>query len=110
MPMARLRSVESGQGRRRWREEDARRILDLLGASGMTVRAFASREGIDPQRVYAWRRRLGGPEAPAAPAFVELSSRRAAPIEVVLRSGHVVRVAEPFDADALRRLLAVLES
>jgi transposase-like protein len=107
--MARLRGVGSAQVRRRWREEDARRILDALRASGMTVRAFAGREDIDPQRVYAWRRRLGGGEARSAPAFVELPSRSAAPIEIVLRTGHVVRVAESFDVDTLRRLLAVLD-
>jgi hypothetical protein len=52
---------------------------------------------------------LGGGEARSAPAFVELPSRSAAPIEIVLRTGHVVRVAESFDVDTLRRLLAVLD-
>ena len=36
-------------------------------------------------------------------------SQANADLELVLRSGHVVRLGAAFDADALRRLLAVLE-
>jgi hypothetical protein len=46
----------------RWTERDAREVLGALGRSGKTVSVFSAEHGIDPQRVYGWRRRLGGAE------------------------------------------------
>jgi hypothetical protein len=43
------------------------------------------------------------------PAFVEVKSTSSTPIEVVLRSGHVVRVRDGFDQGTLARLVTVLE-
>ena len=95
----------------RWTEDDAAAALAALKRSGLSVAHFADREGIDPQRLYAWRRRLG-----LAGEFVELAPRSALTVrgasggfEVMLRSGHVVRLAESFDAEGFRRLIAVLE-
>jgi transposase-like protein len=48
--------------RPRWTERDAREVLAALGRSGKTVSVFSVEHGIDPQRVYGWRRRLGGAE------------------------------------------------
>jgi hypothetical protein len=45
--------------RPRWTEQDARVVLDALHRSRKPVRVFAAEHGIDPQRVYLWRRRLG---------------------------------------------------
>ena len=77
----------------------------------MSVARFADHEGLDPQRLYGWRRRL----APAA-ELVELTPRSGLAVrdtprgfEVMLRSGHVVRLPEAFDAEAFRRLVSVLE-
>jgi hypothetical protein len=45
-----------------------------------------------------------------APAFMEI--RRctpATPVEIVLRSGHVLRVVDGFGEETVRRLLALLE-
>ena len=97
-------------GRVRWRTDDARWVLDRFVASGLTIGAFAAREGLSAQRLYRWRARLGGPP-PAAAGFIEVTPMRtvsAAPIEVTLSSGDVLRVPETFSDDALRRLLAVL--
>jgi Transposase len=97
----------------RWTEEDAAAALAALKQSGLSVTDFAAREGLDPQRLYVWRRKL----APHAD-FVELTlpSTRALDVrdaprgfEVALRSGHVVRLSERFDADAFGRLVDVLE-
>lgn len=96
--------------RRRWSAEDARAILDRLDASGLSVREFATREGLDVQRVYRWRAQMRSPRgSKEAPAFVEIKAIAAASIEIVLRSGHVVRVRDGFGEDTLRRLVAVLE-
>ena len=48
--------------RPRWTPEDARRALAALERSGQSVKAFATEHGLDPQRLYQWRRRLGEAE------------------------------------------------
>jgi len=48
--------------RPRWTEQDAREVLDELGRSGESVAAFAAAHDLDPQRLYAWRHRLGDAE------------------------------------------------
>jgi transposase-like protein len=95
----------------RWTEDDAAAALAALRQSGLSVAVFAAREGLDAQRLYVWRRRL----EPRA-GFVELTPPAVGDVrdvaqgfEVALRCGHVVRLSETFDANALRRLLDVLE-
>src|ERR1700735_4149234 len=100
--------------RPRWTREDAREVMGALERSGKSVSSFAADHGLDPQRVYLWRRRLGGAEPTT---FQEIVVRQAgspplaphdAPFEVALMSGDVVRVPPAFDAAALARLLEVL--
>lgn len=95
---------------RRWTEKEARGALEALSRSGLSVAEFAEREDLDVQRLYSWRRRLSS--APTvAPQFIELKGIASdARFEIELRSGHVVRVPATFDSDALRRLIAALES
>src|SRR5271165_853427 len=98
--------------RPRWTERDAREVIAALERSGKGVSVFAAEHGLDPQRVYLWRRRLGGAEPTT---FQELIVRPRAirpspeaegcPFEIVLASGAVVRVPPSFDATALARLL-----
>jgi len=121
MQKPRARSSPAYRSRRRWTAEDAGQALAALERSGLTLTAFAIGEGLDPQRLSRWRRRLGGA---ASPVFEEVvvadpvasildsdAARRAERelFEVVLASGRVVRVPASFDAGALRRLLAVAE-
>lgn len=101
--------------RPRWTEQEARAALVALERSGKPVSVFAAEHGLDPQRLYCWRRRLGGTERTRfrelivrPSATVSLSSAAGAPFEVVLASGVVVRVPASFDATALERLLEVL--
>lgn len=94
--------------RRRWNAREARAILKQLDASGLPVREFAERHGLDAQRLYRWRAQLASAGAP--PAFVEIKSSASAAIEVVLRSGHVIRVGDGFGEDAFRRVVAVLDA
>lgn len=96
--------------RRRWNAEDAGTVLKHLEGSGLSVREFAERHGVDVQRLYRWRGDLGAPPAVApAPAFVEIKPVAREAIEVALRSGHVVRVPDGFSEETLRRIVAVLE-
>lgn len=100
---------------RRWTAADAEIVLAALAASGESVATFAAREGLDPQRLYSWRRRLAGVvgDVVTAPAFVEI--RPAVPadrhrlIEIELRSGRLLRVPESIDCTILSRLVAALE-
>lgn len=97
--------------RRRWTDADARIVLAALDASGLSVPTFAGREGLDPQRLYFWRRRIEATSegARTPPPFVELEHRAPTRVEVVLRSGHVLRVVESIDGACLRRLVDALE-
>lgn len=66
------------RGSRPWTEGEARRVLASWEASGTTVSEFARGAGIDAQRIYGWRRRLGARAAGA-------SSSAAALVPVVVR-------------------------
>jgi transposase-like protein len=90
-------------------------VIAALERSGQSVSIFAADHGIDPQRVYLWRRRLGEAERttfreivvrPPVAHFDPVS--HVAPFEIALVSGDVVRVPPSFDAAALARLLEVM--
>lgn len=112
--------------RRRWKIAQARSILAELAASGLSLHEFASKRGLEPQRLRRWQRRLGGeqrrptraprpatPAVPAPPALIELrptaSARPTPTVEIVLASAVIVRVAETIDPVTLARLVAALE-
>jgi hypothetical protein len=106
--------VASYLTRRRWTEAEARAALAALDASGLRPSAFATREGLDVQRLQSWRRKLGAkpktrPAPASRPAFVEVRPRSSEPIEIVLRSGRVLRVPESIDSAVLRRLVDALD-
>jgi transposase-like protein len=94
-------------------------VLADARQSGESLSAYAQRHGIDPQRLYSWRRKLDAvKEAESSPlreAFVPVrvapgkSATPAATLELVLAAGRVVRVGADFDARALRRLVEALE-
>lgn len=115
--------------RRRWKAVEARAVLEAHAASGSSLTEFARAEGVEPERLRRWQRRLAqaeqltppapantrrtSPAAPAAPALIELrpspGARRAEAIDVVLASGVTLRVAETIEPAALARLVAALE-
>jgi len=101
--------------RLRWTAADARRALAELAELGLALGAFAAREGIHVQRLYYWRRRLadarvvaGAKDAPR-PEFIEIRPHEPELVEVVLRSGRVLRVSDSIAPSLLARLVAVLE-
>lgn len=108
--MPKSRALAAHTMHQRWSEGDAEAILAALDASGLSTSAFAIREGVDVQRLYFWRRRLAeARRAPSAPAFVEVRSRSIGHVEIVLRSGRILRAAESIDPGALRRLVEALD-
>jgi transposase-like protein len=102
--------------RPRWTADDAREVIAALHRSGQPVSVFAAERGLDPQRVYLWRRRLGA--SAELTTFRELvvqpsrsrdeSVHDGAAFEIVFGAGHVVRVPSSFETAALARLLEVL--
>ena len=106
----------------RWHEHHARQALAAWRASGLSVRAFGARHGVQEKRLHRWFRELGAwpspkPRAsrssPPAPAFVELvvpeSARPPQREPFVVELGDVtVRVPPHFEPAALSELLGVL--
>lgn len=110
MPRRLVRSAASVSGSRvQWTEAKARSVLAALDASGLSVMQFAAREGLNDKRLYHWRARFRM-AAMKKPTFVEIKPAASSPIiEVVLDSGHLVRVPNGFDGVTLRRLVDALE-
>jgi transposase len=111
--------------RRRWSLQDKLRIVEETMQPGVTVTDVARRHGLAPSVVFTWRRlaregRLGD----AGPAFMPVAitpvpaqappatspAWRTGLIEIVLGRGRRIRVDREVDAEALRRVLQVLES
>jgi len=85
-------------------------------ASGLNVRAFCRAEGLSEPSFYSWRRTIAERDAalaaPNAPAFVPvhvLPATSPPALELVLRSGHVLRIPHGCDPEQLRAVLAALE-
>ena len=124
--------------RRRWSFEEKARIVEASYAANTSVSALARRYGIALGLLFTWRRqaregRLGGAEQ--APVFVPVVTkpesapdpcpptlpasaaadehprrrRRAGVIEIDLGGGRRLKVDRDVDAEALRRVLSVLE-
>lgn len=98
------------QGRRLADGAEREKLLEAFGASGLTQRAFARREGINSFTFATWlrKKRLAalGP-APRRPAFLEvgLGPAAGARLEVVLPDGLIIRGAHGAEVAALVRAL-----
>ena len=79
-------------------------MLKALEESGLSVAAFAGAEGFDTQRLYFWKRRLDRAGSnTSVPTFVEVRPSTAQEhVEVVLRSGQVLRVCTSYAGTASR--------
>lgn len=109
--MPKSRRIAAQLIRRRWTAGEAITVLSALRASGLSTSAFATREGLGVERLYRWRQRLGAKSVAArkTSAFVELAPRATERVEIVLRTGRVLRVAETIDTGTLERLVEALE-
>ncbi len=83
--MARV-EIFQGRARRRWSEEDKRRLVAETFMPGETVHGVARRRGVSPSQLFGWRKRFGaeiGREVPAARvsgfAAVEIAPALASP-------------------------------
>jgi transposase-like protein len=95
---------------------DARACLAAAAKSGMARPAWAAAHGVDPRSLNAWRINLGRAARSTAPSPVSLVEYvpTALPAESaryrVLCGALAVEVDAAFDAEVLRRLLAVVAS
>ncbi len=104
------------------RARQMRQVLARWKRSGLTLREFGQRQGITLSTLTWWRqvfRRAGEREsgAPAGDAVVFTEVPRMAPgpigppvLEIVLRSGHVLRVPAGADTESVRRVLQALQA
>jgi len=113
--MSRRSEVAQVSRRGYWREAEARVMVEAWRSGGETLSEFAARYGVDPKRIARWASRLQRrrPEAvrfhPVRLVGVEPGKGSGSAIEIRLGGGRRVRVARGFDAEDLRRVLAVLE-
>lgn len=70
-----------------WTREDARRLFEEWNRSGGSLAEFARRRGIDPARLYWWRKRLAN-QSPRATALslvpATITSSPSSPITIRL--------------------------
>ena len=98
----------------RWTAASAATLLEELRVSGLNIEAFSRKHGWHGSRLRWWKKRLGrtgspgkmqllpvrvlaSPESAEAEAFPQL--------EVVLRTGTVVRVTGRWDATTVRAMV-----
>jgi hypothetical protein len=107
--MARKASVAEVAGRRYWREAEARVMVAAWRNSGESLSGFARRHGVDRRRVGRWAVQIEGSD-PTPVRFhpVRLADPEGSAIEIHLVGGQRVRVAPGFQAEDLRRVVAVL--
>jgi len=101
------------------------RVVASWRASGETSKAFAARHGLNAGTLLWWSCRLSKTGAkrsrrtiatPKQPAFTQVrvtstpAAREAGRMEVVTRTGRVIRWEGVADADALRTAVRVVES
>src|SRR5262245_727871 len=91
--------------------------LERFRNSGLSVKDFCASEGVSVPSFYSWKRRLAPPfgdgshASPAgSPPFIPLRlvPDAAAPLQLVLPSGVVLRVGPDCDEQLLSRVLALL--
>ena len=118
--------LDQASRRRRWSEEEKLRLVAETMEPGMSVSLVARRRGVSASQLFRWRRQFVGeagipeqtpvfapvhllPEPLASPPASEPEPCHGAIIEIRLGGGRVVRVDRHVDAEALRRVLGVLE-
>src|SRR3954454_21667468 len=100
-----------GQARRRWSEEDKRRLVAETLGPGETVHGVARRRGVSPSQLFGWRKRyrpeVGRPVAASrVPGFgavavapppvpITCNVTPAGLIDIELPCGGRVRIAGP---------------
>ena len=118
-----------GQARRRWTEEDKRRLVAETIGPGATVHGVARRHGVSPSQLFAWRKlyQVGAglkrsvPTLPSVPGFAAVEIAPTTPpsvgdvvpapsglIEIELAGGDRVRISGAPDPGVVSAALRAL--
>lgn len=108
-----MRRTTTGVRRRRGRDE-TRRLVEEMDRLGLNAREFADREGVTPVTVHRWRQLAGQGRSQSPLIPVRLldgggAGRAGDRIEVVLRSGHRLRVGDGVAPARLAEIVRLLE-
>ena len=103
---------------KRWADQQKklRKLVADQAKSGLSAREFATRKGVSYDTFIRWRRRLNDQEESEGvveflPVQVEPTVQAGTCYELVLRTGHVLRIPpRSFDSKDLKRLVQVLDS
>ena len=124
--MQRVEIITGKERRRRWADEEKRRLVAEAFGPGVIVAHVARRHGVAESCLYAWRKQfvgeVAGPVAAQHPALIPVMIERASaattPTEPDLpRSGHAViafpdgtrvEIAAGYPAAGLKALIAAL--
>lgn len=114
--------VEAAPRRRYWSQAEKEQLVAETCEPGVSVSLVARRRGVDPSLLFRWRRQMLTPaEPPPIFAPVEVADTTSAlpltpptpcgasMIEIELAGGRRLRVGRDVDAEALRRVISVLE-
>jgi len=88
-------------------------VLESWRRSGKSIERFARERGLTPQRLYWWKKKLDfnaeGDAPKLVPVHVKQEAKRGEPVTVLLRTGHMLKVAHDCDEHAFARVVALLE-
>jgi transposase len=92
--------------------------IETWQSSGLSIRRFCKQEGLSEPSFYAWRKRL--PQVDESDAdkeavcqsepFIQVSlpTEKHGGLELVLSSGHILRISSPADTQTLTTVLSAL--
>ena len=92
-------------------------VIETWQDSGMSISKFCKAEGLSEGTFYNWRNRLSGrgsqrnKQADLSPsAFIEVAMPKSdhAPLELLLSSGHTLRIGSTADNKTLSNVISVL--
>ncbi len=119
--------IEKLERRRRWPDEEKRRMVLETLAPGGSVSEVAKRHKIAPSQLFCWRRQALRGALDPTPSFLPVQmlpavanttpvvtaalsqTERETQVEIVLGNGRVLRVAEEIATENLARLIAALD-
>jgi len=108
-----IKQAKSNNERRRFWQM----VIETWQDSGMSISKFCKAEGLSEGTFYNWRKRLSGrgsqrnkPAGPSPSAFIEVAMPKSdhAPLELLLSSGHTLRISSTADNKILSNVILVL--
>jgi len=83
-------------------------VLETFKSSGLYIRQFCKQEGLSEPSFYAWRKRLTQVDESDPFIQVSLPTEQHGGLELVLSSGHTLRISSPADTQTLTTVLSAL--